>query len=133
MPNLRVHTYIDRLFFGRSYWRIHRRIDAPFKSLGRCHRELFHDAFSAYSIALEEYPDDSNAIEAALTHIIVDELCSRDASFKKTLETLATQYYKKRKTRKNKRRTKKRGKEKSAKERLVSVLSQLITREVLTG
>lgn len=30
MPGLTVHTYVDRLVFGRSYWPVHREMDRPF-------------------------------------------------------------------------------------------------------
>jgi len=89
MQSLRVHVYLDRLFFGESYWRIHKEMDKPFKVLGRGHRILFHDPAWAYIIASRLYRGDSNAVLAAQYHIIYDEICSRDPQFRKNLEMLA--------------------------------------------
>jgi len=89
MPSLRVHVYLDRLFFGESYWKIHKEMDKPFKGLGRGHRILFHDSAWACIIASRLYPGDPNAVLAAQYNIIFDEICSRDPQFKKNLEMLA--------------------------------------------
>jgi len=96
MPGSKVHTYVDRLFFGRSYWRIHREMDRPFKYFGKYHRVLFHDPLSAYVIARKQYPNDPNAIAAAECHIALDNICSRDRGVKSALERLATSDKKKR-------------------------------------
>jgi len=78
MPGLRVHVYLDRLFFGESYWKLHGEMYKPFKVLGRGPRILFHDLAWAYIIASRLYPGDSNAVLTAQYHIIFDEICSRN-------------------------------------------------------
>jgi hypothetical protein len=88
LPGWRVHRYVDLVFFGKSYWRIHRRLDAPVLFLGRAHRILFHDSLTATLVARECYPGDPNAIAAANMHIFIDNLCSSDPSFKKYLESM---------------------------------------------
>jgi hypothetical protein len=98
MPGPEVHTYVDRLLFGRSYWRIHREMDRPYKILGKYHRVLFHDPILAYVIANRQYPNDANAIAAAQCHIALDNMCSRDKGLKRTLERLARLDRKKRKS-----------------------------------
>lgn len=89
MPGLRVHTYIDKLLFGKSYWKIHREMDKAFKALRRRHRVLFHDPLSAINIALKKYPHDPNAVLAAIYHINIDEQCTRNPEFREYLEALA--------------------------------------------
>lgn len=88
MPGWRVHIYLDKTFFGKSYRKIHRRMDAAVVVLGRNHRVLFHDLVWAVAIARECYPNDPNAVCAAQAHIQFDQLCSRDPSLKKMLENL---------------------------------------------
>jgi hypothetical protein len=78
VPGWRVHEYVDKTFFGRSYRKIHHRMDSAFVVLRRGHRVWFHDPLSAVVIGQECYPDDPNAVYAALAHIQFDELCSGD-------------------------------------------------------
>lgn len=99
MPGLAVHTYVDRLLFGRSYWRVHREMDRPYKYLGKHHRVLFHDPLLAYAIARKQYPNDSNAVAAAQCHILLDNMCSRNPKFKKMLTLLAKRSRKRKKRR----------------------------------
>lgn len=106
MPGWRTHNFIDRIFFGRSYSKIHRKMDEPFKYFGRSHRVLFHDPASAYTIAESCYPGDPNAILAALLHIQCDELCSADPEYRRYLENMEILSRKKKKRRKGKRMTK---------------------------
>ena len=105
MPSHRVHCYVDRQLFGKSYWRIHRRIDAPYLVLGRRHRVLFHDFASVVVISSESYPNDLNAFFAGLNHLYVDEACSRDPVFKAQLEFLAKRDVRERKRLKKGRRS----------------------------
>jgi hypothetical protein len=86
LPDLLVHEFIDWVLFGKVYRKVHRKMDEPFKYLGRSHRVLFHDYASAYFIAKKFYPDDPNAVLAAYYHIYYDELCSENPEYKKTLE-----------------------------------------------
>jgi hypothetical protein len=89
MPGWRVHKYVDVVFFGKSYSKIHRKMDEPVLFLGKRHRVLFHDAPAAALIAKQSYPDDPHAIEAAYLHILTDQLCTADLAYKKFLTTLA--------------------------------------------
>lgn len=89
MPGWRVHVYLDRMFFGKSYWKIHRKMDSAVVVLGRKHRILYHDAAAAAAIAQDCYPGDADAIEAAYLHILTDELCTADPGYKKSLTALA--------------------------------------------
>ena len=89
MPSHRIHCYVDRMLFGRSFWKLHREIDMPYLFLGRKHRVLFHDGFSSVIIARGLYPGDQEAETAALVHCHIDVMCSEDPFFKKQLEFLA--------------------------------------------
>ncbi len=91
MPSHKVHCYVDRVLFGKSYWRLHRQIDMPYLFLGRKHRVLFHDGFTSVAIARKVYPDDPIAQEAALVHVQLDALCSSNPLFAKQLEFFAEQ------------------------------------------
>lgn len=110
LPSHRVHVYMDKVFFGKSYWRIHRAMDWPYLYVGRHHREYFHDAFSCSLIALEEYSGDPHAYSAALLHVQLDELCSWNPGYKRHLEMMAEleAEERKRKRRKRKKRRKQR-------------------------
>jgi hypothetical protein len=83
-----VHCYADRVWFEKSYYKIHRKIDEPVAYLGRAHRVLFHDLPSACAIARTCYPNDPKAEESACLHIYLDEVCSKDPEYKKLLEKL---------------------------------------------
>ena len=97
MPGWRVHVFWDRTFFGKSYRKIHQKMDMAVVVLGRSHRILFHDRMWAMAIAQECYPNDPNAIYAANWHILIDQFCTSDPSFKKMLENLEMLDRKKRK------------------------------------
>jgi hypothetical protein len=106
VPGHRVHTYIDRQCFGKTYWKIHRKIDEPVLYLGKNHRALFHDYPTAWGIAEYCYPGDPNARNAAMLHIELDEMCTRNPEFKLYLEALATQDAQQRKQTKRRTRNK---------------------------
>ena len=76
MPERRIHRYTSRLLFGKPYDEVHRVLDRPVKYLGRKHRILRHApgeaALIGYRIAGVE------GALAALLHVAVDSLCSRD-------------------------------------------------------
>ena len=97
MPSHKVHAYIDRLFFGKAYWKVHHRIDSAYPYLGGKHRIFWHDPVSAYAIAADAYPGDANAQAAAFLHIEVDNQCSADPTFRAWLEWWADREAKKRK------------------------------------
>jgi len=104
LPGIRVHTYLDKWFLGKSYPKIHKEMDRPFKRLGRRHRLLFHDPVSAIAIAQRLYPGDPKAVRAALLHITIDNICSQNPEARETLEiTVRLNSMKKRRKRKRKR------------------------------
>jgi hypothetical protein len=82
---------VDRECFGKAYWKIHRKMDAPVLLLGKKHRVLFHDPVSAMAIADLCFPGDPNARNAALMHIELDEMCTTNPQRKKQLEILANE------------------------------------------
>jgi hypothetical protein len=102
LPGHRVHLYLDRVLFGRSYYKVHRKMDYAWNYLRRGHRCFGHDPISAIAIAAESYPGDYNAVQAALFHIELDKLCTANPQFKRILELQA-------KRDATKRRRKKRG------------------------
>lgn len=89
MPSHEIHCYVDRLLFGRSYWRLHKQLDKPVLLLGKRHRVLFHDGLTSMAIALQLYPNDRKALEAALVHVQLDWLCSSNPFFAKQLKHFA--------------------------------------------
>lgn len=97
MPGWRVHVYLDRTFFGKSYRKIHQNMDAAVMVLGRKHRILFHDPMWACAIAQQCYPNDQNAVAAANLHLLADSLCSSDPGLKRMFENLEMLDRKKRK------------------------------------
>jgi len=97
-----VHRYADLVNFGKSYYKIHKEMDWPYKILGKDHRKFFHDPLSAPIIAERCYPGDPNAIEAAYLHILLDQLCSENPEYKKSLEKLALLDKRKRRSREKK-------------------------------
>jgi hypothetical protein len=109
MPSHKVHCFVDRVLFGKSYWRLHRQIDMPFLFLGNKHRVLFHDPFTPVAIAQWLYPGDPRAKESALVHVQIDSLCSTNPIFKMQLEYFAEQDARKRRSsRKKKAKSRKR-------------------------
>ena len=76
MPSHSVHNYVNRLLFGRSYWKINREMDKPYVFLGRYHRVLFHEPAWAYLIASKFYPGDPNAVLAAQSHFVLDSFAA---------------------------------------------------------
>jgi len=89
LPSWDTHTYADRVNFGKSYYKIHKEMDWPYKIFRKDHRKFFHDPLSAAVIAERCYPGDPNAVEAAYLHILLDQLCSEDPEYRKLLEKLA--------------------------------------------
>ena len=96
MPGWRVHVFMDKVFFGRSYRKIHEKMDAPTVFLGRGHRVLFHDPITASMIANECYPNDPEAVASANLHIALDKLCTANPAYKKYLEDMERMHRKKR-------------------------------------
>ena len=109
MPSHLIHSYMDRSYFGKVYWKVHREMDCAYRYFRGRHRIFFHDPISACAIAAKAYPGDKNAISSALMHIEIDLLCSANPFYHKQLELLAKEDALKRK-RSNKRKTKTRKK-----------------------
>jgi hypothetical protein len=93
MPPNQVHSFMDRMMFGKSYWKLHQIIDKPYWIWGRKHRILFHDYYSTVAIAQKIYPNDSDAEWAAWMHVELDNMCSADPKLLKMLKKLAKRYY----------------------------------------
>jgi len=89
MPSHKVHNFIDRQLFGKSYWRLHRALDTPYIFMGKHHRVLLHDGFTSALLARQLYPTGPRAEQAALVHCQLDRLCSNDPHFRKQLEIIA--------------------------------------------
>jgi hypothetical protein len=104
MPSWRVHVYMDKVFFGRAYPKVHRKMDSAFAILRRNHRVLFHDPLSAYAIARRCYPGDNNAVLAAENHILIDNLCTADPDYRRFLENMELLSRHEKSTRKKKRK-----------------------------
>lgn len=96
MPSHLVHAYLDRLYFGKAYWKVHKLIDSAYPFFGGKHRIFWHDLQSAIAIAVDSYPNDQNAINSALLHIQTDDACSANPLLRKQLEMLAKAEAKKR-------------------------------------
>jgi hypothetical protein len=97
LPGHDVHLYVDRLFFGRTYPRVHKGMDSMVKYFGWQHRIFFHDEVWARHIAIREYPNDLGAIESSWLHLLIDEVCSADPDFRRWLEGRAEAAKKQRK------------------------------------
>jgi hypothetical protein len=89
MPSHKLHCYMDRMCFGRTFRKLHRALDRPYCVLGRKHRIVFHDGWSATEVAKKLYPSDPVAQEAAVLHIQLDEMCSKDKFFHDELKKWA--------------------------------------------
>jgi hypothetical protein len=85
MPEHEIHEYIDWIFFGRTFPRVHDRIDEPIKFLGFRHREWFHDYPTAGYIARQEYPFCRFAECVGWLHVWTDDECTRKPDLLKLL------------------------------------------------
>jgi hypothetical protein len=84
VPERGVHNYTSRLLLGKSFDEVHRVLDAPVKFLGSKHRVLYHEPVEAALIGFE-IAGFEGAL-AALMHVTVDELCSRDKRMKNLIK-----------------------------------------------
>ena len=89
MPSHLVHAYLDRLFFGKVYWKVHRLMDSAYPYFRGRHRIFWHDFQSAVAIAVDSYPNDQNAICSALLHIQTDNACSANPLLHEQLKIAA--------------------------------------------
>jgi hypothetical protein len=89
LPGHVVHFYVDRVFFNKTYYNVHRYIDYPVHWLHWRHRALNHDVLTACFIARTCYPNDDNALMSAWLHIEIDNLCSLNPSWKMQLQYFA--------------------------------------------
>jgi hypothetical protein len=102
IPSHLVHAYLDRLYFGKVYWKVHRLMDSAYPYFRGKHRIFWHDQQSAIVIAVNSYPNDQNAIKSALLHIQTDDACSANPLLRIQLEMLAEAEVKKRRIRREK-------------------------------
>ena len=100
MPSHKVHAYLDRMYFGKVYWKVHRAMDWPAFYVKRDHRIYFHDVPSVYLIAKQYYPGDPNAIDSGLLHLKIDYDCTMNPDNRAQLEFFAELDGKKRKKQK---------------------------------
>lgn len=85
MPGHKAHRYVDKLLFGKEYTTVHEAIDRPYIAYGRGHRRFFHTYPESYvlgSIA----SGDAWSGTAGITHVWLDNTCSKDKTFRKCLE-----------------------------------------------
>jgi len=99
MPSHTVHAYLDRLYFKKAYWKVHRLMDSAWYVCRKGHRRYYHDWLSAYAIAVNAYPGDENAIRAAWLHIQTDEQCNANPAYRRELEMTARAEVKERRKR----------------------------------
>jgi len=92
MPSHQVHCFLDRMIFGKSYWKLHKLIDKPYFFSGHGHRKYFHD-ISALAIARRYFPQDKDAEWSAWAHVQLDLMCSENPGLKKMLTLMAARYY----------------------------------------
>jgi hypothetical protein len=111
MPEHLIHFYVDRIYFKKVYWRVHRDMDSAYPYFGSRHRIFWHDSVSACGIAANDYPGDENAVTSALLHIETDRLCSANPFLHNQLWLLAKEDVKRRK-RAKKQKTKRKKKQK---------------------
>ena len=97
MPSHLVHSYMDRLCFGRVYWKVHRQMDSAYQYFRGRHRIFWHDPSSACAIAANAYPGNKNAITSALLHIQTDNMFSANPFLHNQLWLLAKEDVNKRK------------------------------------
>jgi hypothetical protein len=88
MPKHVAHTYLDKLFFHKKYYRIHRAIDFPWLFLGAKHREVFHTPQEAFVIGVMASGELEGGM-AGLLHVWADRACSQNPKLKKYLEFMA--------------------------------------------
>lgn len=76
MPSHSRHKRTSKLLTGNSHDEVHKAIDAPYMVLGRKHRVLFHDPFSAAALgalaALLKDKSPATGAISGLTHIAED-------------------------------------------------------------
>ena len=85
MPEHEIHLYVDWVLFGRTFPRVHKKIDEPIKFLGFRHREWFHDYPSAGYIARREHPFCPYAECVGFAHVWTDNECTRKPRLLKLL------------------------------------------------
>jgi len=83
MPSHKVHRAIEKLILKKSHDDVHRIMDAPARILGKKHRLFLHDPISCFLL----FNDNPEKINAALLHVLVDEL-SKDRATKILMEML---------------------------------------------
>jgi hypothetical protein len=88
LPKHRIHNYADKLWFGRSFPKVHKAIDLPYIVYGRSHRRFFHTYKEAYPIGYIVSGEAKGALSGAF-HIWLDKECSEDKDFRRWLDWAA--------------------------------------------
>jgi len=125
LPGHRVHCFVDRMLFGKTYWKLHRHMDCAVFWLGKNHRRLYHDFATAVIIAKTLYPSDPNNEEAAYTHILLDNFCTAYPVWKTVLEQLAYADARRRRRERQENKTR-RGRQKASKTREEAILRKFV-------
>lgn len=86
MPSNYLHKKISKILTGKSHGKTNEFIDYPFRILGRKHRILFHDPFSATLLGF--LFEGSDGAVAGLLHVVVDYYSSNYPFLRKILEYL---------------------------------------------
>lgn len=86
-PSRKVHRVTTKLVLGNEYDEVHRLLDVASKFTGKKHRKYFHDPISAMTAGASVAGE--RGAMAALLHLQIDSLCSKDPKLKKVLEMLA--------------------------------------------
>lgn len=78
MPSHVLHRLVSKSELGREYSSVHKLMDLPVLVKGSGHREFFHSVNSQVGLfsLMALFPDDKK-MEAALLHILLDEVCTK--------------------------------------------------------
>lgn len=87
MPSRAVHNLVNKLVLRDKYDRVNRMLDLPSLVLKEKHRILLHDPVQAWIIG--RALDGEKGGVAALLHVTIDSLASKDKTVKFLLEALA--------------------------------------------
>ncbi len=98
MPSRRAHRYYSRQMFGKDFDEVHAALDAPSRWLGPNHRRLYHTYADANALA-RLVSKDPDAPLAAMCHVLLDEICSKNPTFRSAIELQALYDSRRRRTR----------------------------------
>jgi hypothetical protein len=88
LPKHKTHNFADKLWFGRSFPKVHEALDLPYVIYGRRHRRFFHTYKEAYPIGYVVSGEAKGALSGVF-HVWLDRVCSEDKVFKRWLDWAA--------------------------------------------